>query len=93
MPYVPAICPNCGADLSIYTEQEKGYCSHCGCMIDFQSAIQNAIFTQPIEFEGYESYATLVGMIDEDLKNGENQTPEFRSRLNRAIELNPDDRR
>lgn len=91
MPYVPAICPNCGADLSVDTEQEKGYCVHCGSMIDFRSAIQNAIFTQPIEFDGYESYSTLVGMIQEDLKNGNNQTPEFREKLNRAIELNPDD--
>ena len=91
MPYVPAICPNCGADLSVDTEQEKGYCVYCGSMIDFQSAIQNAIFTQPIEFDGYESYSTLVGMIDDDLKKGLNQTAEFRDKLNRAIELNPDD--
>jgi len=91
MPYVPATCPSCGADLSVDTTQEKGYCSHCGGMIDFQSAIQSAIFSNPIEFEGYESYSTLVGMIEEDLRNGRNQTPEFRDKLNRAIELNPDD--
>lgn len=91
MPYLPALCPNCGADLSVDVDDEKGYCTHCGSVINYKSAIQNAVFNQPIEFEGYESYSTLVKMIEDDLRNGDNQTPDFRDKLNRAIELNPDD--
>lgn len=90
MPYVPATCPHCTGELRLDTEMEKGYCIHCGSMINFADAVKTVRITKPIEFVGYESLPTLLNIIENDFKGGTNQTPEFKQRLIRAMELDPD---
>lgn len=90
MPYVPATCPHCGGGLKLDSDMEKGYCIHCGSLISFADAVKTVRLKGPIEFEGYESLPTLMKLIEKDLKNGTNQTPEFRQHLVKALELDPD---
>lgn len=90
MPYVPATCPNCNGGLELDSDMEKGYCIHCGSLISFSEAVKSVRLDGPIELEGYESFSTLYNFVKKALKKGTNQTSEFRERLNRALELEPD---
>ena len=90
MPYVPATCPNCGGNLNLASDMQKGYCIHCGSLIDFSEAIKTVNIKGPIEFEGYESFPTLYRIIQKALSEGSHQTAQFRQSLNKALELDPD---
>ncbi len=92
MPYLPAICPHCSGHLSLDSNMEKGYCIHCGSLINFSEAVTIVKANGPIEFEGYESLPTLLNLIKKAFSEGENQTPEFKGRLIRALELDPENR-
>ena len=92
MPYVPATCPHCGGGLKLDSNTEKGYCMHCGSLIDFSEAIKTIQFNSPIEIHGFESYPTLIKRIENDLKTGNNQNPEFKEYLIKALELDPDNK-
>ncbi|MEX1376817.1 MAG: leucine-rich repeat protein [Eubacteriales bacterium] len=92
MPFVAATCPNCKGDLRINSDEEKGYCVHCGSHIDFSAAIKTIKLDQPIDMLGYMSLAPLLKSIDEDLKNGSNNTLEFKEKLYKALELDPDNK-
>jgi len=90
MPYIPATCPNCKGDLKINSSEEKGYCVHCGSLIDFKEAVKTVKLNGPIELAGYLSLGTLLDNIDKALKSGTNQTIEFRESLYKALELDPE---
>jgi len=90
MPYVAATCPHCGGELKINTEMEKGYCSHCGSRIDFSGDIKEVNINIPIELEEFESYPRLYKYVEQALSEGTNQTEEFRMKLTKALELNPE---
>ncbi len=89
MGYVAARCPNCAGDLQLDDKMEKGYCTHCGTPIYFKEAIQKIKIVGPVEVAGFAKLDSLIKLIKKDLEFGMNQTPEFRDRLNRALELDP----
>lgn len=41
MPFVAAKCPQCGGDLQLDNEIDKGFCMHCGSKIVVQEAIRS----------------------------------------------------
>ncbi len=90
MPYIPATCPKCGGHLKLDSDMEKGYCVHCGSLIDFSEAVKTVNINGPIEFEGYESFPTLYKIIQKKLSDGDNRSSLFRQQLNKALELDPD---
>lgn len=89
MGYVAARCPKCGGDLQLNNKMEKGYCAHCGTPIYFQDAIQRIKIVGPVQVAGFAKLESLIKLIKKDLEFGMNRTPEFRDRLNRAIEMDP----
>lgn len=89
MGYVAARCPNCAGDLQLDDKMEKGYCTHCGTPIYFKDAVQRIKIVGPVEIAGFAKLDSLMKLIKKDLEFGMNQTPEFRDRLNRALELDP----
>jgi len=89
MGYVAARCPNCGGDLQLNEKMQKGYCAHCGTPIYFKEAIQRIKIVGPVQVAGFAKLDSLIKLIKKDLEFGMNRTPEFRDRLNRAIEMDP----
>ena len=89
MGYVAARCPNCAGDLQLDDKMEKGYCTHCGTPIYFKDAVQKVKIVGPVEIAGFAKLDSLIKLIKKDLEFGMNQTEEFRDRLNRALELDP----
>jgi len=89
MGYVAARCPNCAGDLQLDEKMEKGYCAHCGTPIYFKDAVQKIKIVGPVEIAGFAKLDNLIKLIKKDLEFGMNRTPEFRNRLNRALELDP----
>ncbi|MEX1376818.1 MAG: leucine-rich repeat protein [Eubacteriales bacterium] len=89
MGYVAARCPNCAGDLQLDDKMEKGYCTHCGTPIYFKDAVQKVKIVGPVEVAGMAKLESLIKLIKKDLEFGMNQTAEFRDRLNRALELDP----
>ena len=90
MPYIEATCPNCKGNLKLDLNEEKGYCMHCGSLIDFKEAVKTVKLNGPIELAGYLSLGDLLHNIDEALKSGTNQTTEFKESLYKALELDPE---
>lgn len=89
MGYVAARCPNCAGDLQLDDKMEKGYCTHCGTPIYFRDAVKKIKIIGPVEIAGFAKLDSLIKLIKKDLEFSMNQTPEFRDRLNRALELDP----
>lgn len=89
MGYVAARCPNCGGDLQLNDKMEKGYCAHCGTPIYFKEAVQRIKIVGPVQVAGFAKIESLIKLLKKDLEFGMNRTPEFRDRLNRAIEMDP----
>ena len=92
MPYIAATCPHCRGDLRINAEDEKGYCVHCGSQIDFSTVIKTINLNGPVDLPGYMSLGPLLKIIEEDLKSGNNNNLEFKEKLYKALELDPDNK-
>ena len=52
MNFVAAVCPNCGANIHVDEERERGFCQYCGTEIIIQDAIQKVKITGPVEIFG-----------------------------------------
>lgn len=77
MDYTAVACPNCGSDIKLDSNLDKGFCMYCGSQVVLNTDTGDA------------SLLNLLKIIRRDLKNGRNQTQEFRDRLNTALNSAP----
>ena len=90
MPYIAARCPQCAGDLQLDKELKLGYCMHCDTPVYFKSDVIKVQITNVIEASNIPKLESLIMLIKKDLESGNNRTKLFKERLNRALELDPE---
>lgn len=70
MPYVPAKCTNCGANLSVDDAKDAAICAHCGSAFIVEKAIQNFCITNQITagvvnvYGGQSDFVIRAGVLE-----------------------------
>ena len=90
MPFVDAKCPNCGGEIKLDDNTIKGFCLHCGSQLMVQEVIQRVEIEGEVNVKGVAPVENLIKLLKRQIENGEMGTQAFKDRLNRAIELDPD---
>jgi len=52
MPFLPVKCPNCGGNIELDDQREKGFCMYCGSQIVYKEAVQKMELSGVVSVKG-----------------------------------------
>lgn len=60
MPFLPVKCPNCGGNIELDDQREKGFCMYCGSQIVYKEAVQKMELSGVVSVKGVADVEKLL---------------------------------